>query len=106
MTNILPFPGARDGAQAVLNRIAVLEGHRDHMAQANALLAAGDHAGLMRMGYAFDQIKVLQMPDASGATGYGFQAFEEIEKKIADLRRSMTVPPVTSAPGFDGRAPA
>lgn len=84
-------------------RIAALERHVDHMAQVNVLLAAGNLSGIKAMGYDNGQIMALQQPNSLGEIGFASRTFSETEEKIRQLRRGLTVLPVTEEPGFDGR---
>lgn len=101
---ILPFPGPRNAAQSVEKRIVTLETQLAHMAQVNLLLAADDIAALKALNYTETQIAALQSPDSLGAMGFSAWTFEQIESRIRELRRGVEVVPITSAPGWDGRA--
>lgn len=101
---LLHFPRHSRPAQTIEARIEALRRHLDHMTQVNILLARDDDEGLRALGYDDTQIELFRIPDSLGCLGFSVRTFDETEKKIRDLQRGLTVPPLTEAPGFDGRA--
>jgi hypothetical protein len=101
---VITFPKHSRPAERIEARIAALKHHVDHMTQVNRMLAAGNLAAIAALGYAPAQIAALRMPDSLGAAGFSARTIEETEAKIRHLERGLSVPAVTEAPGFDGRA--
>lgn len=104
--NVLTFPADSRPAQRIEGRIAALQRHKDHMSAVNILLAQGDLDGIRALGYDDDQLKAFMIPDSLGCIGFSVRSFTDIDFKIRQLKRGLEVPPITSAPGWDGRAPA
>lgn len=101
---ILTFPRKTRPAERIEARIAALRRHVDHMTQVNMMLAAGDLQSIADLGYDAAQIMALNMPDMTGARGFSERTITDTEGRIRELERGLTVPPITEAPGFDGRA--
>lgn len=101
--NVISFPAHTRPAQRIEGLIAALQRHIEHMAQVNCLLASENIEALKAMKYTDAQIAALQTPDSLGAIGFSERSFEDAEARIRQLRRGMTVPAITEAPGFDGR---
>lgn len=101
---VLTFPAKSRPAERIEARIEALRRHLAHMAEVNRLLANNDVEGLRSLGYDDTQIGLLMIPDSLGCPGFSERTFAEVEAKVFQLERGLSVPAITSAPGFDGRA--